>query len=55
MGRRTKPVIQQKTIYIGLRVDPALRQQLEDLARETDLTLTQIVRRAVKEYLEKAA
>ena len=53
MARRTKPTTQQKTIYIGLRVDPVLRRRLEDLTRESDLTFTQIIRRALKEYIDK--
>jgi predicted transcriptional regulator len=51
--RSTKPREEVKSIYVGLRVEPELRRKLEDLARATDLTITQIVRRAVRTYLEK--
>lgn len=51
--RKTKSVTDVKSIYVGFRVEPWLRHKLEEAARQEDMTLTQFVRRAVREYLQK--
>ncbi len=36
---------------ISLRLDPETKESLLQYAKEQDLTLSQVVRRAIKEYL----
>lgn len=38
---------------IGVRVEPELRRQLEDLARDDERTLSQLARMALREFVER--
>jgi predicted transcriptional regulator len=38
---------------IGVRVEPELRRQLEDLARDDERTLSQLSRMALREFVER--
>jgi predicted transcriptional regulator len=38
---------------ISLRLDPETKETLTEYAKEQDLSVSQVVRRAIKEYLEK--
>lgn len=37
---------------VGLRLPPEIREQLEKIALAQDLSLSQVIRKALREYLE---
>lgn len=42
-----------KDVKISLRLDEEVKQKLEDLAQEQDMSVSQIVRAAIKQYIQK--
>jgi predicted transcriptional regulator len=50
MARRTEP---EGSTYLGIRIPTELKRRLEDQAAQEDLKLTDIVRRAMREYLAR--
>jgi hypothetical protein len=55
MSRTAKPKTQRKDLLIGVQVETGMKQRLEEIARDRDVPLSQLVREALKQYLEKAA
>jgi len=51
--RRTKPRNEVKIVYVGFRMEAWLRHALDEIARKEERTLTQIIRHAVKEYIDR--
>ena len=51
----TKSRTERKGELIGIQVDAAMKRKLEDVARERDVPMSQLVRQALKQYLEKVA
>ena len=43
-----------RSSFVGLRLRVELREKLEELARREEVTLAQIIRWAVRDYLAKA-
>lgn len=56
MGRTPKPKSQRKDLILSVQVKPAMKQRLEEMARERgDIPVAQIVREAIEQYFAKAA
>jgi len=55
MGRHKLPTSQRKDIVLGVRCDQGLKRKLDELARAKELTLVQVMRAALKHYVEKGA
>lgn len=51
-GRKPKPISKQKQQVLCTRVNHELFVVLEHLAESQDLTFAQLVRRAVREYVD---
>ena len=51
MGRKTKPIKKHKLDMLSTRVKSDIYSQVEAIAEINDLTVSQIVRRAVREFL----
>jgi predicted transcriptional regulator len=48
------PMSQQSYgLLLSVRVDNGLRNALKAIAKKNDLTLTQVVRKALREFLER--
>jgi predicted transcriptional regulator len=47
------PTEKKRKPYTSVLLEPETRKKIEKIARANDLTLTQVIRRAVREYLEK--
>jgi predicted transcriptional regulator len=55
MSRKKLPAGRRKDEYIVLRCDKPLKQKLDEIAERDDIPLVQVIRTAVKEYIEKKA
>lgn len=53
MGRRSKDYGDRELEMLAARVRPDIYKQVKAVAKREGLTLTQVVRKAVKEYLAK--
>lgn len=53
MGRRQKSITQRQLEVISGRVKYELYKKVETLAQVTEMTITQILRRALEEYVER--
>ena len=53
MPRKPKAVTKRKGELLGVQVDAPMKRNLEDLARTRDIPVAQIVREAVKQYLDR--
>lgn len=53
MGRKNKSITQRQLEVLSARVNFDLYKKVELLAQRDDLTITQILRLAVREYLDK--
>ncbi|HET6827219.1 MAG TPA: CopG family transcriptional regulator [Ramlibacter sp.] len=42
-----------KTARLTVLIDPAKKQAFEDLCRDQDMTPSQVVRRLIREYMER--
>lgn len=40
-------------LLLSVRIDSSLKNSLKAIARKQDLTLTQVVKKALKEFLER--
>jgi hypothetical protein len=47
------PMNAEEMVYLGFRAPVPLKRELEQLAAEKDLTITQVVRQAVREYIAR--
>lgn len=55
-GPKPKPLARLRSTYIGVRLRPALRQQLEAAARASDWSLSrEIERRLMASFVDAAA
>lgn len=43
----------EREVMIGFRVPASMKREIEELAKRDDLTLTQIARQALREYLAR--
>jgi predicted transcriptional regulator len=53
MGRRRKPITQRKIMVLCARVSSTLRKKIESIAVREDRTKAQIVRAALREYMQR--
>lgn len=53
MPRKQKPPNIQNIEVLSARVNSDLYKQISDLAKQRDLTVTQIVRASIREYIAK--
>jgi predicted transcriptional regulator len=53
MTDTVKSAAKEQTVYLGFRAPVKLKERIESLARRQDLTITQVVRQAVREYLAR--
>jgi Ribbon-helix-helix protein, copG family len=53
LGRKKKSITQKQLEVLSARVPFDLYRQVELLAQKRELTLTQIVRQSIKEYVER--
>lgn len=53
MSRPRKSITESKAVQTGFRLEIALKRELDDIARREDITVTQIIRRAVREFIER--
>lgn len=53
MGRKNKSITQRKLEVLSARVNFDLYKRIEVVAERKDLTLTQILRMALREWLEQ--
>lgn len=52
MGRKKKPANQKQLEVLSARVNTDLYQRIEHFARRGDLNITQVVRAALREFLQ---
>lgn len=52
MGRKKKPANQKQLEVLSARVNSELYQRIEHFARRGDLNITQVVRAALREFLQ---
>lgn len=52
-GRPRKPPTEARTVQIGIRCEIWLKHKLDELAKKEERTVTQLVRQAMKEYMER--
>jgi len=52
VGRKSKSITQKQLEVLSARVNYDLYKRVEALAQKSDLTVTQIVRMAVREFIE---
>jgi len=55
MARTPKPKTERKDLLLGVQVETGMKQRLEEMARERDIPVSQIVREALRQYIAKAA
>ena len=53
MGRKKKAMSQRQLEVLSARVDLDLYKRVEIIAHKTDLNLTQVVRQALREFVER--
>jgi len=53
VGRKRKSITQRKLAVLSARVDSTLYKKIESIADHEDRTKTQVVRAALREYLER--
>ena len=53
MGRKRKSITQRQLEVLSARVNFELYRKIEQLAHRQDVTLTQVVRTALREYLDR--
>jgi predicted transcriptional regulator len=53
MGRKRKSITQRKLAVLSARVDSAVYKKIVAIADREDRTMTQIVRAALREYMER--
>jgi predicted transcriptional regulator len=53
VGRKRKSITQRKLAVLSARVDYAVYKKIESIAEREDRTKTQIVRAALREYMER--
>jgi predicted transcriptional regulator len=53
MGRKAKSITQRQLEVLSARVNYETYKKVEALAHKEDLSMTQIVRKALGEYLDK--
>ena len=53
MGRRKKPLSERELEVLSARVQFGVYNDVKSIAKREGLTLTQVVRRAVNEYVKK--
>jgi hypothetical protein len=51
MGRKKLPIGQRRDAQVNFRCDLLLYREMAELARNRELTLAQLIRSAIKEYL----
>jgi len=42
---------QEKLEYMGIRIYPSVRKKLKSIAEETDLSISWLIRDAIKKYI----
>ena len=50
---RISSPMELKTARLTVLIDPAKKQAFEDLCRDQDMTPSQVVRRLIREYMER--
>jgi len=55
MGRKSKSITQKQIEVLSARVNFDIYKRIETIAKRDDLSMTQIVRQAIREYLENHA
>lgn len=53
MGRPRKAISELRSDLLGIRVDLSTRKAIEQLAKDEDVTISHLVRRALREMAKK--
>lgn len=53
MGRPRKAISELRSEMLGIRVDDFTRKAIEQIAKDEDVTITHVVRRALREIAKK--
>ena len=53
MGRKKKSITQKNLEVLSVRVNYDVYQRVEELAHRRDLNMTQIMREAIRDYLNR--
>jgi len=53
MARTPKPRTERKGELLGVQVDMAMKKDFEDIAKVRDVPISQVVREALRQYLER--
>lgn len=51
--KQRKSLTEARAVQTGFRLEIWLKQALEEIAREQERTVTQVIRQACKEYIER--